>query len=96
MARGFTRWFVTLVLCIFLGPLGVHRFVTGSILYGMVFLILSCFAGSVHTGLATFIPNNTIVKFIAGGGLLFFLWAFDIFQLLTGTFKYGRGARIVR
>lgn len=33
------EWLITLLLCIFLGPLGVHRFYTGHILIGIVQLL---------------------------------------------------------
>ena len=33
------EWTVTLLLCIFLGTLGIHRFYTGHMLYGVIQLL---------------------------------------------------------
>lgn len=63
-------WLVTLLLCIFLGGLGIHRFYTGSIGIGVAQLLT-----------------------LGGCGI----WTLvDLILIVTGSYKDGNGAPLVR
>ena len=48
----------TILLALFLGSLGVHRFYLGQIIYGVIYLLLAC------TGISTLLAIIDIVLFL--------------------------------
>ena len=71
----------TLLLCIFLGGLGVHRFYTGHIKTGIIMLVL---------GLLSMLTFGLT-------GMAVFVWmVIDIVNICTGKFVAADGSALVR
>ena len=70
------RWLVTLLLCFFLGTLGIHRFYTGNKNTAIAMLLISLLGGLVF-GL---------------GWLVSAVWALvDLIRIIIGQFTDGQG-----
>ena len=80
------EWLIALLLAIFLGGLGIHRFYTGHKGTGLTMLLLSIF------GAFTFIFYIGALLFIIVG-----IWVLiDIIRIATGSFKDVHGNPLKR
>jgi TM2 domain-containing membrane protein YozV len=69
-----------LLLCLFLGGLGIHRFYVGKIGSGVAMLLMSILS-----------PFTLFISLFAVG-----IWAtIDLIMIIVGTFKDGEGNNIV-
>lgn len=70
------KWLITLLLCLFLGSLGIHRFYTGQTKTGVIMLLL-CVLGGMIFGL---------------GAIAAWIWAIvDLINIIIGKFVDGEG-----
>ncbi len=96
MASHFGRWFITLILCICLGWVGAHRFFTKNYLYGLVFPVLTFGSHYVKAFAISVFGTGLISQIMTYGGLVWVLVIIDLVLIITGNYKDGNGARLVR
>ena len=88
-------WLVCLILLVFAGILGIHKFYVGRTSEGVVMLVLTLtflvFADML--GIHKFYVGRTSVMLVLTLGAIasFVLWIIDLIQLVSGNFKDAEG-----
>ena len=92
--------FTRLVLCLLLGLFGVHNFyvgrkIRGWVMLGGILIVIASFFifpasrdGELHPVNALFVDNGMESPFFLLGAAVFVMWAYDMFSIVFGFYKY--------